>query len=57
MADALSRQPEEVVQPNDGDSGDFGSGLHALQNPIVFAAVEDWLQVLVPTQSQQVVLK
>ena len=28
--------------------GDSGSRLHALQDPVVFAAVKDWLQVVAP---------
>ena len=36
MADALSKQPGEVGLPNDVDFGALGSGLHALQEPIVF---------------------
>ena len=48
VAYALSRQPCEVGQPNGGDIEDSGSGPRALQNPVVFAAVKDWLQVVAP---------
>ena len=41
MADTLSRQSGLVVQPNDDDIEDSGSRLHALQDPVGFAAVED----------------
>ena len=43
MANALSRQPGEVGQPDEGDIGDSGSGLYILQDPIVFTAVQDQL--------------
>ena len=34
MADALSRQPVEAGYPDDSDTGNSGSGLHALQDPV-----------------------
>ena len=50
-SDALSRQPCEAGQPDDDDIGDFGGGPYALQDPIIFAAVEVWLKVVDPTQA------
>ena len=40
-ADALYRQPGEIVQPDDSDIRDFGSGLSAMKDPDVFSTVED----------------
>ena len=48
MANALSRQPGEVGYPDDPDIGDAGSGLYALQDPIVFSATEDLSKVVAP---------
>ena len=47
-ADAHSRQPGKVGWPDDNDIEDYGSGICELQHTIVFTAVEDWLQVVVP---------
>ena len=48
MADALSRQPAEVDCPDDIDIEDSGGRPRALQHPVVFAAIEGWLKVVVP---------
>ena len=47
VADALSRQPGEASWPKDTDIGYSNSRAHALHDPVVFAAVEDWLKVVV----------
>ena len=36
VADALSRQPGELGQLNDGNIGDSGSRARVLQDPVVF---------------------
>ena len=41
VADALSRQPVEAGLPDDAAIGDTGSGLRALQDTVVFAAIND----------------
>ena len=46
MADAFSRQPGEAGYPDEGDIGDYSIRLCALQNPVVFSAVKDWLQMV-----------
>ena len=48
IADSLSRQPDKVGYHDNSDIEDYASRPHALQNPVVFAAVEDWLKVVVP---------
>ena len=48
MVDTLSRQPGEVGLPDDINIRDSDSVPCVLQDPIVFAAVEDWLKVVAP---------
>ena len=48
VAKSLSNQPCEVGQPDEGDIGDYGSRLSALQDPIGFTALENWLQMVAP---------
>ena len=48
MANALSRQPGEVGYPDEGSIVNPSSWLHALQDPVIFSAVADWLLVVAP---------
>ena len=48
MAETLSRLPSEVGQPDYSAIRDSGIGPRAMQDSIVFATVEDWLEVAVP---------
>ena len=48
VVDTLSKQPGEVGLPDDINIGDSDSMLCMLQDPIVFAEVEDWLKVVAP---------
>ena len=48
VEDALSRQPGEADQPADSNIGDYHSRLPALQDPVIFSAVDDWLKAVAP---------
>ena len=48
VADALSRQPGKIGWPYDIDINHSGSGPHSLQDPVGFAAIEDWLKIVSP---------
>ena len=48
MENAYSRQTGEVGQPDDVNTGNSGIGPHALQDCVVFAAVEDRLKIVMP---------
>ena len=48
VAAALRRQPGEAGYPDDVDTRDSGNRPRALQDILVFTAIEDWLQVVVP---------
>ena len=48
VADALSKEPGEASWLDEVDIGDTGREPCVLQNPIVFVAVDYWLQVVVP---------
>ena len=41
VANALSKQLDEASQPNDAGIGESRSELYALQDPVIYAAIED----------------